>query len=68
MSTLSDALGAIKAIILIEERVKSQTTKLEKLSEAMIDLDRRLVRVETTLDLVLHRGPSLDNPPMLPET
>jgi hypothetical protein len=51
MSALSEALSAIKSIILIEERVKSQGTKLEKLAELLVDVDRRLVRVETTLDL-----------------
>jgi hypothetical protein len=58
MSTLSDALAAIKSIILIEERLQSQGAKQEKLSEQIVDLDRRLVRIETTLDLLL-RGTNL---------
>jgi hypothetical protein len=56
MSTLGDALNAIKSIILIEERVKTQGAKLDKLSESLVAMDRRLVRVETTLDIALRRG------------
>ncbi len=55
MSTLSDALAAIRSIVLIEERVRSQGAKLERLADTMVDVDRRLIRVETTLDLLLQR-------------
>jgi hypothetical protein len=55
MSTLSDALAAIKSLILIEERLQSQGAKQDKLAEQIVDLDRRLVRIETTLDLLLRR-------------
>ena len=41
MSALSEALSAIKSIILIEERVKSQGMKLEKLAELLVQVDRR---------------------------
>jgi hypothetical protein len=57
MSAFGDALGAIKSIVLIEERVASQAAKLEKLAEAVVELDRRLIRIETTLDLVLRHEP-----------
>jgi hypothetical protein len=56
MSTLSEALAAIKSIILIEERVKSQSEKLERLAQLLVDVDRRLIRVETTLDLAMRRS------------
>jgi hypothetical protein len=56
MSTLGDALAAIKSIILIEERIKGQAEKVEKLAQLVIDIDRRLVRVETTLDLAAPSG------------
>jgi hypothetical protein len=55
MSTLGDALAAIKSIILIEERIKGQAEKVEKLAQLVIDIDRRLVRVETMLDLAARR-------------
>jgi hypothetical protein len=57
VSTLGDAISAVKSIILIEERVKNQGAKLEKLADLVVGLDRRMVRVETTLDLaVRHAG------------
>jgi hypothetical protein len=58
VSAVGDALAAIKSIILIEERVKSQGAKLEKLADLLVEMDRRLVRVETTLDLALRHGPT----------
>ena len=60
MSALSDALAAIKSLILIEERLQSQGAKQDKLTEQIVDLDRRLVRIETTLDLLLRsaNGPA----------
>ena len=66
MSTLGDALAAIKSIVLIEERVKGQGEKVEKLAQLVIDVDRRLVRVETTLDLAMHRPADPKIPPPLP--
>lgn len=53
MSAFSDALAAIRSIILIEDRVQGHGAKLEHLAELVRELDRRLVRVETTLDLLL---------------
>jgi hypothetical protein len=58
MSAIGDAIGAIRSIVLIEERVKSQGAKLEKLAGLLVEMDRRLVRVETTLDLAMrHQAP-----------
>jgi hypothetical protein len=58
MSAFADAMGAIRSIILIEERVKSQGASLEKLASLTVDLDRRLVRVETMIEMALHREAS----------
>jgi hypothetical protein len=62
MSSLGDAVNAIKSIILIEERIKVQGAKLDRLSDAVIDIDRRLVRLEATLDIVLRRATSTSLP------
>ena len=59
MSMLGEALASIKSLVLIEERVKNQSARLEKLAEAVADLDRRVVRVETTLKLAIGRRPSI---------
>jgi hypothetical protein len=66
MSTLGDALAAIKSIVLIEERGKGQDEKVQKLAQLVIDVDRRLVRVETTLDLAMYRPADPKIPPPLP--
>ena len=58
MSAFADAMGAIRSIILIEERVKSQGASLEKLANLTVDLDRRLVRVETMIEMALRREAS----------
>ena len=64
MTALGEALSAIKSIILIEERVKGQGAKLEKVAELLVGMDRRLVRVETTLELALRNaaGPAIALP------
>ena len=63
MSTFGDAINAVKAIILIEERVKNQGAKLEKVAELLVEVDRRLVRVETTLDIAMRHAGSAAAPP-----
>lgn len=57
MSALRDAMEAIRSIILIEERVRQQGEKVEKLATLAMDMDRRLVRVEAVLDVTLRRAP-----------
>lgn len=57
MSALRDAMEAIRSIILIEERVRQQGEKVEKLATLAMDMDRRLVRVEAVLDVTLRRTP-----------
>ncbi|MDR3517389.1 MAG: hypothetical protein P4M00_16390 [Azospirillaceae bacterium] len=46
MSTLSDALSALKTAFLLEERVSSQARKVEKLADMVGDIDRRLAKME----------------------
>jgi hypothetical protein len=65
VSAIGDAINAVKAIILIEERVKSQGMRLEKLADLLVDVDRRLVRVETTLDIVLRHAGSTASGPLI---
>jgi hypothetical protein len=55
MSVLRDALGAIKSIILIEERMTIYSERLARLAEHVAALDRRVVRIETVLDLSVGR-------------
>lgn len=74
MSSIGEVMSAVKSFILIEERVRAQAEKVEKVAQYVVDLDHRLVRVETTLDIamrysappkpIISRIPSADTPPM----
>jgi hypothetical protein len=46
MSGIGGALKAIKKAILLEERVTSQTEKLEKLVLNVVEMDKRLAVLE----------------------
>lgn len=59
MSGLGEVLASIKSIILIEERVKTQSARLERLAELVSDLDRRVVRIETAMELAIGTRPAL---------
>lgn len=46
MSGIRDALKAIKKAILLEERITSQSKKLEKLALNVVEMDKRLAALE----------------------
>ncbi len=50
MGTLGDALGAIRRVILLDERIYSQSRKLEQLADAMVAMERRLATMEGRID------------------
>ena len=63
MSALSDALAALKNVVLIQERldvVRREVTELagtvDKLDDRMIEIDKRVVRIETMIELSRQRG------------
>jgi hypothetical protein len=63
MSALSDALAALKNVVLIQERldvVRREVTELagtvDKLDDRVIDIDKRVVRIETMIELSRQRG------------
>ena len=46
MSVLGDAVAGIKKVLRLEERIQSQGRKLEQLSSIVVDIDKRLARLE----------------------
>jgi len=50
LSGISDALKAIKTAILLEERILSQSKKLEQLAENVVEMDKRLSALEGRMD------------------
>ena len=52
MTWAGEALGAIRKIILIEERVNALAEQVKRLADAYVELDRRLLRVEAKFELI----------------
>jgi hypothetical protein len=50
VSAISDALKAIKKAILLEERISSQSKKLEQLALNVVDMDKRLAALEGRME------------------
>ena len=52
MSWASDAIGAIRKIVLLEDRVERLAGQVDSLAEVCKDMDRRLVRLEAKFELI----------------
>lgn len=52
MSWASEAVGAIRKVVLIEDRIERVADQVNLLAETCRDLDRRLVRLEAKFDLI----------------
>ncbi|HUB64917.1 MAG TPA: hypothetical protein VL996_10835 [Methylocella sp.] len=50
MSGIGDALKAVKQAILLEERIASQSKKLEQLAQNIIEMDKRLAALEGRME------------------
>ncbi|MGH6822303.1 MAG: hypothetical protein ACRECP_04840 [Methylocella sp.] len=50
MSAVGDALKAIKKAILLEERMTSQSKKLEQLAYNVVEMDKRLAALEGRIE------------------
>ena len=50
MSGIGDALKAIRKAILLEERITSQSKKLEQLALNVVEMDKRLAALEGRMD------------------
>jgi hypothetical protein len=63
MSTLGDAVKGIKQLLLLQEQVRQlersaekQTAALGRLTDDLIGLDRRVVRIETMVEMATRSG------------
>ena len=50
MSAIGDALAALKKVILLEERITSQSQKLERLAVNVVEMDKRLAALEGRME------------------
>lgn len=71
MSVLSETLKGVKQLLLLQEQIKNleeasnkQSKIMEKLADKVIDLDKRLVRIETMVEMSTGRA---SGNPALPE-
>ena len=51
MSTIKDAITAIREVLLLTDKVESAGDLLSQLSQELRDHDRRLVRLETMVEI-----------------
>jgi len=52
VSWASDAIGAIRKIVLLEDRVERLAGQVDSLAAVCKDMDRRLVRLEAKFELL----------------
>jgi hypothetical protein len=50
VSGIGDALKAVRQAILLEERITSQSKKLEQLALSVVEMDKRLSALEGRMD------------------
>jgi hypothetical protein len=68
LSVLADVFAALKTAIQLEERVKSMAVSVSELARETRDIDRRVVRLETVIEVMLSSrgsGPTPAGPPLL---
>ena len=51
MSTLKDAISALKEVLLLTEKVNSTGKLLSDIAREIRDHDRRLIRIETMIEM-----------------
>lgn len=62
MSTLSDVLKGIRETVVMDERVRALSEKVDRMDAQCADTRERLIVIETTLSLLRPQG----GPPRLP--
>ena len=56
MSLYGDAIAALRSMVLLEERIQGVTKKVDRLGDEVRDINGRLIRVETIIDIVRPDG------------
>ena len=55
MSVIKDAINAMKEVVLLSDKVERAGSTLSELSKELRDHDRRLLVIETTIDIAKHQ-------------
>jgi hypothetical protein len=67
MSWATEAFAALKKIILLEDRVSRLADHVDGIGRLMTEMDRRLIRLETKIDVYESAGRRRKPPKTLPE-
>lgn len=55
MSVVKDAINAMKEVVLLSDKVERAGNTLSEISKELREHDRRLLVIETTIDIAKHR-------------
>lgn len=56
MSVLKDAIAAMKEVVLLSDKVEKAGQTLTEISKELRDHDRRLIVIETTIDIAKNQN------------
>ena len=56
MSTLKEVMAAMKEVLLLTDKVERTGTMLSDISRELRDHDRRLIRLETMVEMAQHQA------------
>ena len=62
MSTVKDVISAMKEILLLTDKVERAGTVLSEISNELRDHDRRLIRLETMVEIAQSQPRLMDEP------
>jgi len=55
LSVVKDAINAMKEVVLLSDKVERAGNTLSEISKELREHDRRLLVIETTIDIAKHR-------------
>ena len=61
MGTLKDVFGAVKEVLILTNKVENLGKMLQEASVELRDHDRRLVRLETMVEIAQKQQPRIGN-------
>jgi hypothetical protein len=61
MSTIKDVFGAVKEVLILTNKVENLGKMLQEASVELRDHDRRLVRLETMVEMAQKQQPRIGN-------
>lgn len=62
MSAWDDLKGSLRKIILMESRIDQLAGAVDKLSDQSLDHEKRLIRIETMIEIAQGRGSGPEHP------